>query len=53
MIDQVTRYNVQHTVPAIQERSTVIHQAVNSGTIHVFRVIYDLRSCKIDFLDEA
>ena len=53
MIDQVTRYNVHHTVAAIQELSTVIHQAVNFGTIHVARAIYCLRSCKIVFLQKA
>ena len=53
MIDQVTCDNVQHTVATIQERSTVIHQAVNFGTIHVVRAIYDLRSSQIKFLDEA
>ena len=53
MIDQVTCDNVQHTVATIQERSTVIHQAVNFGTIHVVRAIYDLRSSQIKFLHEA
>ena len=53
VVDQVTRRNVAHTVATIQERSTVIHQAVNFGTIHVVRAIYDLRSSQIKFLHEA
>ena len=53
VVDQVARRNVAHSVAAIQEDSTVIHQWANSDTIRVARAIYNLRSCKIEFSDEA
>ena len=52
-VDQVACRKLAHSVAAIQERSTLIHQWANSGTVRVARAIYDLRSSQIEFSDEA
>ncbi len=53
VVDEVARRNVQNTVQAILNRSTVIRNAVAAGRAHVVGAIYDVKSGRIDFFDQA
>lgn len=53
LVDDVARKNVMHSVHQILERSEVIANAVASQRAKIVGALYDVKTGKIDFLDDA
>ena len=51
-VDEVAAINVQLTVNAVTERSTIIRDAVAAGNCKVVGALYDVRTGEIHFLDD-
>lgn len=49
LVDEVAKRNVLHTVEMIQERSSAIRDAVDSGQVLVVGAMYDVKTGAIEF----